>query len=148
MRHIIVKIKNAAGDVVAIEEFVLPEEVIDDSLVVETKLIRAQRQLLKGERLRNHSPLHSQALNLDEIQIGQKIAVYYIGNDPWLHSFHATVAGEPFEDKEGRIVVPLVKIGDNLIVHRSAWDMGLAPYSKKYSYTWNAFWCTVADSED
>ena len=41
MRHIIVKIKNNAGDVVAIEEFVLPEEVIDDSLVVETKLIRA-----------------------------------------------------------------------------------------------------------
>ena len=139
MAHdVVIKIRDANGDIVAVDEIALPEGVVLDDLLVTITTVSRPPRMQRQER----SPLHPNALTIADLRVGMRIHVHYTGDCPWAKSYKAIVAGSPTTNDLGFQVIPIVT--DDLEYKLGfAADMGLAP--SRCGGVWNRVWYTTAE---
>ena len=146
MAHdVVIKIRDANGDIVAVDEMPLPSSVNTTDLVIETKVVDVPARPRRKER----SPLHPRALTLSDLKVGMKIRV--CSKTLGITKYTAIIAGEPFCDDIG-YKIPLVVIKQGPLGYegtgyceRYTGDMGLTPYEETGRRPWwNSTWYTVA----
>ena len=141
MAHdVVIKIRDANGDIVAVDEIALPEGVVLDDLLVTITTVSRPPRMQRQER----SPLHPNALTITDLKVGMKIRVNHKDNPSY--SYCAMVVGSPTTNEYDNIIIPLVKLGDEPdYVMGYPEDMGLMRYITG-SKIWNRSWyTTVAD---
>ena len=145
MAHdVVIKIRDANGDIVAVDEIALPEGVVLDDLLVTITTVSRPPRMQRQER----SPLHPRALRLSDIHVGMKIRVC---GKLGITKYTAIIAGEPFSDDNNigeKIPLVVVKQGplgyEGVGYHEMyATDMGLTPYNRSRRSWWNPNWYTV-----
>lgn len=142
MAHdVVIKIRDANGDIVAVDEMPLPSSVNTTDLVIETRVVDAPAR----PRRKDHSPLHPRALTLSDLKVGMKIRVC---GKLGITKYTGIIAGEPFSDDIG-YKIPLVVIEQGPLGYEGigyhemyAADMGLVKH--RAGRQWNRSWYTVA----
>ncbi len=146
MAHdVVIKIRDANGDIVAVDEMPLPSSVNTTDLVIETKVVDVPARPRRKER----SPLHPRALTLSDLKVGMKIRV--CSKTLGITKYTAIIAGKPFSDdnnigeKIPLVVVDQGPLGYEGVGYHEMYtgDMGLTPYNRSRRSWWNPDWYTV-----
>lgn len=133
---ITITIKDGDGKVVAVDQIPVAINLGDD-VVAEIEVVDVPPQ-------RDRSPLHPEALTLDDLKVGMRIRVNHKDNPSY--SYCAMVVGEPTTNEYGNTVIPLTRLGEEPdYVMGYPEDMGLMRYVTGFKI-WNRSWyTTVAD---
>ena len=123
-------IKNADGEVVAVDQMPLPPNSTTD-LVSEIEIVD-----VPSRKDADRSPLSPDALRLSDLRVGMKIRVNYTGDCPWAYSYSAIVAGKPKKEERDVIIIPLFRLDTQRYYTGYAPDMGLTRYGWG-SYSWS-----------
>ena len=141
MAHdVVIKIRDANGDIVAVDEMPLPSSVNTTDLVIETKVVD-----VPSRKDADRSPLSPDALRLSDLRVGMKIRV--CSKTLNITKYTAIVASGSFSDDIG-YKIPLVVIEQGPLGYEGvgyhemyAADMGLVKH--RASGQWNRSWYTV-----
>ena len=142
MAHdVVIKIRDANGDIVAVDEMPLPPNSTTD-LVSEIEIVDVPPRMQRQER----SPLHPRALTLSDLKVGMKIRVC---GKLGITKYTAIVASGSFSDDIGEkipLVVDQGPLGYEGVGYHEMYtgDMGLTPYNRGRRSWWNSSWYTVA----
>ena len=142
VHDVVIKIRDANGDIVAVDEIALPEGVVLDDLLVTITTVSRPPRMQRQER----SPLSPDALVLADLKVGMHIRVNHKDNPSW--SYCAMVAGEPTTNEYDNIIIPLIRLGEEPdYITGYPEDMGLMRYVTGLKI-WNRYWYTTIQTDN